>query len=132
MKKGFVNGCFDILHLGHIQMLKFARTKCDYLIVALDSDERVASLKGPERPYNCLEDRMAMMRALKSVDEVRSFSTASELENLLKDINPDIMVVGVEYENKKVVGGEYAKELLFFGRIDGYSTTNILENTFDR
>ena len=132
MKKGFINGCFDILHLGHIQMLRFARTKCDYLIVALDSDERVASLKGPERPYNCLEDRMAMMRALKSVDEVRSFSTAPELENLIKDINPDIMVVGAEYENKKVVGGEHAKELLFFRRIDGYSTTNILENTVNR
>ena len=132
MKKGFINGCFDILHLGHIQLFRFARTKCDYLIVALDSDERVASLKGPERPYNCLEDRMAMVRALKGVDEVRSFSTASELENLVKGIDPDIMVVGAEYENKKVVGGEYAKELVFFRRIDGYSTTNILENTINR
>ena len=132
MKKGFINGCFDILHLGHIQLFKFARAKCDYLIVALDSDERVASLKGPERPYNCLEDRMAMVRALKGVDEVRSFSTASELENLVKGIDPDIMVVGAEYENKKVVGGEYAKELVFFRRIDGYSTTNILENTANR
>ena len=75
---------------------------------------------------------MTMMRALKSVDEVRSFSTAPELENLIKDINPDIMVVGAEYENKKVVGGEHAKELLFFRRIDGYSTTNILENTVNR
>ena len=132
MKKGFINGCFDILHLGHIQLFRFARTKCDYLIVALDSDERVASLKGPERPYNCLEDRMAMVRALKGVDEVRSFSTASELEKLVKGIDPDIMVVGAEYENKKVVGGEYAKELVFFRRIDGYSTTNILENTVNR
>ena len=132
MKKGFINGCFDILHLGHIQLFRFARTKCDYLIVALDSDERVASLKGPERPYNCLEDRMAMVRALKGVDEVRSFSTASELEKLVKGIDPDIMVVGAEYENKKVVGGEYAKELVFFRRIDGYSTTNILENTINR
>ena len=132
MRKGFINGCFDILHLGHIQLFRFARTKCDYLIVALDSDERVASLKGPERPYNCLEDRMAMVRALKGVDEVRSFSTASELENLVKGIDPDIMVVGAEYENKKVVGGEYAKELVFFRRIDGYSTTNILENTINR
>lgn len=132
MKKGFINGCFDILHLGHIELFRFARTKCDYLIIALDDDERIAALKGPERPYNCLEDRMAMMRALKGVDEVRSFSTAPELENMIKGINPDIMVVGAEYENKKVVGGEHAKELLFFRRIDGYSTTKILENTANR
>ncbi len=132
MKVGFINGCFDVLHVGHVELIKFARSKCDYLLVALDTDERVASFKGPNRPFNSLQDRMTMMRALKGVDEVRSFSTASELENLIKDINPDIMVVGAEYENKKVVGGEHAKELLFFRRIDGYSTTNILENTVNR
>ena len=61
MKKGFINGCFDVLHVGHIQMIKYARSRCDYLMVALDTDERVASAKGPERPFNTLKDRITMM-----------------------------------------------------------------------
>ncbi len=132
MKVGFINGCFDVLHIGHVELVKYAKTKCDYLIVALDTDDRVSSLKGPNRPFNSLEDRMAMMGALKGVDEVRSFSTASQLENLIKLYQPDVMIVGSDWQGKKVIGGDHAKELVYFRRIDGYSTTKILENSTDR
>jgi rfaE bifunctional protein nucleotidyltransferase chain/domain len=132
MKVGFVNGCFDILHVGHVKLLSFAKTKCDYLIVAIDSDERVASLKGQDRPFNKLNDRASMLTAIRYVDEVRSFVTVSELESTIESIHPDVMIVGSDYENKKVIGAEFAKELLFFRRIDGYSTTKILENSSDR
>lgn len=132
MKVGFINGCFDVLHVGHVELIKFARSKCDYLLVALDTDERVASFKGPDRPFNSLQDRMTMMRALKGVDEVRSFSTTPQLENLIKLYQPDVMIVGSDWEGKKVIGGEHAKELIYFRRIDGYSTTKILESASDR
>ncbi len=132
MKRGFINGCFDILHIGHIELFRFAKTRCDWLTVALDADDRVASMKGPERPFNSLKDRQTMLMALMHVNEVRSFSTDSELENMIKGMNPDVMIVGSDWEGKKVIGGEHAKELLYFRRIDGYSTTKILENTADR
>jgi D-beta-D-heptose 7-phosphate kinase/D-beta-D-heptose 1-phosphate adenosyltransferase len=132
MKVGFVNGCFDILHVGHIELLSFAKTKCDHLVVAIDSDARVVSLKGQDRPFNDLEDRMLMLSAIRHVDEVKSFATASELESIVREINPDVMIVGSDYKDKEVVGSKHAKELLFFRRIDGYSTTKILENSSDR
>ncbi len=132
MKKGFINGCFDVLHVGHIELIKFAKSKCDYLMIALDTDERVASFKGPNRPFNSLQDRETMMMALKGVDELRSFSTDEELTLLVKNYNPDVMIVGSDWEGKRVIGGEHAKELVYFRRIDGYSTTKILENSIDR
>ena len=132
MKKGFINGCFDVLHVGHIEMIRYARSRCDYLMVALDTDERVASAKGPERPFNTLKDRITMMRALRGVDEVRCFSTDEELSGLVEIFSPDFMFVGSDWRDKKIIGGEYAKELIYFGRIDGYSTTKILENSISR
>jgi len=125
---GFINGCFDILHIGHVELLKYAKSKCDYLIVALDTDERVSALKGPNRPINPLEDRVGMMKALKYVDEVRAFSTALELEQTVRSIRPDIMIVGSDWEGKKIVGGEHALKILFFRRIGGYSTTKTIQD----
>lgn len=132
MRRGFINGCFDVLHVGHIELIKFARSHCDYLMIALDTDERVASAKGPNRPFNSLEDRKTMMRALRGVDELRSFSTDEQLSSLVEIFAPDVMIVGSDWEGKKVIGGEHAKELIYFRRIDGYSTTKILENSFNR
>ena len=132
MKKGFINGCFDVLHVGHVELIRFARSHCDYLMIALDTDERVASAKGPNRPFNSLKDRETMMRALKGVDELRSFSTDEELTNLVKQCSPDVMIVGSDWEGKNIIGGEHAKKIIYFRRIDGYSTTKILENSIDR
>ena len=132
LKIGFVNGCFDILHIGHIALLEYSKSICDYLIVAIDSDEKVMLNKGPNRPFNTSKDRMAMLRSIRYVDDVKVFSSASELSKLIQSVKPDIMVVGSDWEDKKVIGAEHAKELKFFRRIDGYSTTKILENSIDR
>lgn len=132
MRIGFVNGCFDILHIGHIKMLKYAKSMCDYLVVAIDSDERVRANKGSKRPFNCLNDRRAMLASLRMVNEVETFSTDEELTCLVKDLAPDIMIVGDDYVDKRVIGSEYAKELKFYRKIDGYSTTKILENSSGR
>ncbi len=132
MRVGFVNGCFDILHVGHIRMFEFAKSLCDYLVVAIDTDDRVRSNKGPKRPFNCVEDRKIVLTSLRYIDEVKSFSTDEELTSLVKSVAPDIMVVGDDYINKRVIGSEHAKELKFYRKIDGYSTTKILESSTGR
>lgn len=131
-KKGFVNGCFDVLHVAHIRMLKFAKSKCNHLTVAIDSDDRVKKLKGNSRPINNQEDRIEFLLSLKYVDEVVVFDSAEGLINLIKLINPDIMVVGSDYRNRQVIGSENAKQLIFFERIEGYSTSKIVEGAGDR
>lgn len=125
---GFVNGCFDVLHVGHIEMLKKCNDLTQVLVVAIDSDSRIKKNKGSNRPFNNVQDRKKMLMSLKMVDVVFSFDTDQELENLIKCLNPDIMMVGEEYKNKNVIGSQYAKELKFFRRLDGYSTTEILQS----
>ena len=132
MRVGFVNGCFDILHIGHIGLFEFAKSHCDKLVVALDTDERVRCNKGSNRPFNTLLDRALMVASIMYVDEVKWFATDEELTSLVRDISPDVMVVGEEYATRRVIGAEHAKELKFFRKIDGYSTTNILESTSGR
>lgn len=127
MKKVWINGCFDILHRGHIELFKFAKSKGDYLIVGIDSDNRVKQLKGPSRPINAEEDRKFMLDAIGYIDKVIIFKTAGELRGIIHHLKPDVMIVGSDYREKVVIGAEYAKELVFFDRIGDYSTTNILE-----
>ena len=126
MKKIFTNGCFDVLHRGHLELFEYAKS-LGYLYVGVDSDAKVKLDKGKDRPYNKLEDRIKMLQSLRSIDEVRSFNDTQGLEDLIKEISPDILVIGSDWRGKKVVGTEYAAKLQFFERIDGYSTTSILE-----
>ena len=132
MKIGFVNGCFDILHVGHVKLFEYAKSFCDYLVVAIDSDERVRANKGATRPFNCLEDRKLMLSSLRFIDEVESFSTDEELASLVNNLAPDVMIVGDDYMDKRVIGSEHAKELKFYRKVDGYSTTKILESSVSR
>jgi rfaE bifunctional protein nucleotidyltransferase chain/domain len=133
MKKVFVNGCFDCgLHRGHIELLNYAKSQGDILYVAIDSDARVKQLKGPTRPIHNQEDRKFLLENLKAVDRVLLFNTDEELTDLVKIIEPDIMVVGSDWKGKPVIGSQYAKELKFFDRIDGYSTTKIIQSIIDR
>ena len=129
---GFVNGCFDILHIGHIRLLKFAKSKCDHLIVCIDSNERVKKMKGQSRPFNSEILRKETLMALESVDQVEIFDSSQELIGLIKAYHPDIMVVGSDYRDKVVIGSQYAKQLIFFDRIEGYSTSKIIESFSDR
>ncbi len=127
MEKIFVNGTFDILHKGHLELLNYAKSKGDILYVAIDTDQRVKEKKGESRPINNQNDRAEFLINLKSVDYVVLFNTDEELEYLVKSIEPDIMVVGSDWIGKTVIGSEHAKELKFFNRLDGYSTTNTIE-----
>lgn len=127
MKKVWVNGCFDILHRGHIELLQYAKSCGDHLTVGIDYDDRVKLSKGPERPFNTFADRKFFLEALECVDKVVGFGTDEELKTEIKIESPHIMIVGSDYKDKRVVGREYAKQLLFFERIKGYSTTKILE-----
>tara|TARA_Y100000004_G_scaffold151847_1_gene174726 strand:- start:2140 stop:2544 length:405 start_codon:yes stop_codon:yes gene_type:complete len=131
MKKVWVNGCFDILHIGHLELLKYAKTMGDILLVGVDSDTKVKKDKGETRPFNKLSDRIKMLEFLRPVDKVYSFNTTLELQNLIKEISPDLMVVGSDWEGKTVVGEEYAKEVKFFNRFGSYSTTNTIERIKD-
>ena len=129
---GFTNGCYDILHVGHIKLFKYLKSKCDYVTIGIDSDLRVKSLKGDARPFNNQEDRKFMLESLEAVDNALIFNSEEELVEMVKNLSPDLMVVGVEYKEKRVVGSEHAKKLEFFEKIDGYSTTKILQSSFNR
>lgn len=127
MKIIFVNGCFDVLHPGHIQLFEYAKSLGDYLIVAIDSDKKVGEMKGPERPIFCQEDRSRTLEAIRYIDVVHIFDSKEELEDLIKTINPDIMVVGSDWKGKEVVGKQYAKAVRFFDRVGEYSTTRTIQ-----
>jgi rfaE bifunctional protein nucleotidyltransferase chain/domain len=132
MKKVFVNGTFDVLHTGHLSLFQYAKSLGDYVIVAIDSDERVKEKKGPTRPINCLWERAFMLANLSTIDEVRTFDSDGELEDLVEYYKPDIMVVGSDWKDKPVIGSQHAKELKFFDRINEYSSTKIIQSIIDR
>jgi D-beta-D-heptose 7-phosphate kinase/D-beta-D-heptose 1-phosphate adenosyltransferase len=131
-KSVFVNGTFDILHLGHLALLNYAKSLGDTLFVAIDSDERIKLLKGPTRPIYDASQRKTMLLNLKAVDKVEVFSSDEELEMWIKQIKPAIMVVGSDWHNKIVIGSQYAKRLEFFERIDDYSSTKIISYIINR
>lgn len=127
MKLVFVNGCFDILHRGHIELFSYAKSLGDYLMVAIDSDNRVKKMKGQTRPFNNQEDRKYVLESIRYIDEVLFFDNSEELEYLIYAYNPDIMIVGSDWKGKEVIGSKHAKELVFFDRVGDYSTTKILK-----
>ena len=128
----FVNGTFDLLHPGHVSLLNWAKTLGDYVIVGIDTDDRVKEKKGSTRPIYNQEDRGIMLVALSSVDEVRYFDSDESLENLIKDVKPDIMVVGSDWKGKSVIGSYWAAELKFYDRIEKYATSKTIQCIIDR
>ena len=131
MKTIFVNGTFDILHPGHVQLLNYARSLGDSLIVAIDSDRRVRELKGDGRPINSEDDRKLMLESLRSVDTVWFFDSDQELEDICRLYNP-VMVKGSDYKGKHIVGQQYCKEIVFYDRIEPYSTTQTIQDISSR
>ena len=121
----FTNGCFDILHKGHIDYLKKSKELGDYLIVGLNSDESIKRIKGDLRPHNNEQDRKEMLESLKFVDEVVIFNDETPYE-LIKSIKPDIITKGGDYTVETVVGNDLA-EVVIIPTTEGYSTTNTLE-----
>tara|TARA_Y100000385_G_scaffold289794_1_gene360399 strand:+ start:1539 stop:2009 length:471 start_codon:yes stop_codon:yes gene_type:complete len=120
----WVNGCFDIIHAGHIELLKYARSVGDRLVVGLDTDERVQESKGPTRPINTLQHRKSVIEAIRYVDEVVAFGSDDALRNAILWSQANIMVVGEEYRGR-VIGSELVKEIKYFNRLYNLSTTSI-------
>jgi D-beta-D-heptose 7-phosphate kinase/D-beta-D-heptose 1-phosphate adenosyltransferase len=123
---GFTNGCFDLLHAGHVQYLQFARSQVDVLVVGLNSDAGVRALKGPERPINCQTARAEVLAALACVDYVTLFDEETPLE-LIRLVRPDVLVKGADYTKDQVVGASFVES--YGGRVclaplkPGYSTS---------
>ncbi len=126
----FTNGCFDILHRGHVTYLQQAAALGDHLLVGLNSDASVRRLKGPERPINGERDRAFMLAALRFVDDVVLFGEDTPRE-LLSHIRPDILVKGGDYRADEVAGREYAGRVEILPFVDGYSTTKTIERIRD-
>jgi len=126
----WVNGCFDILHTGHLDLLEYAKNLGNvrnFLIVGIDSDHRVKELKGPDRPINNQKDRKRMLESLRFVDKVVIFDSSTGLRNEILAYDVEYMVVGDEYEGKEVIGLENTKRGCVYYQIDNRSSTNIIE-----
>lgn len=130
MTKVFVNGTFDILHMGHLALLEHAKSLGDTLVVAIDSDKRVKSLKGESRPINTQYERAALLISLKDVDEVYVFDTDEDLIHLISSC--DIMVKGSDYKDKPIVGSHVCPKIIFFDIVNGYSTTKKIQDITNR
>lgn len=131
----FTNGCFDILHKGHISYLNHARSLGDFLFVGINSDQSVQKLKGPTRPINKELDRKFVLENLKAVDFVEIFDQDTPLE-LIQLVKPHFLVKGGDWSIDKIVG---SKEVLAWGGqvlslpfIDGFSTTNIVNKILEK
>ena len=133
MTKVVVNGTFDIIHLGHLRLLDYARSLPNsYVLVLTDSDRRIKQLKGNDRPINTEYERCSLLFALKSVDRVETFDTDQELVDLIKGFEPDVMIKGSDYRGQPIIGAEYCKEIKFYDRLGNYSTTNKIQNIATR
>jgi len=125
-----VSGCFDILHVGHLSLLKEAKENCDYLIVGLNSDSSVNKIKGSNRPIINQKDRITMLKSITYVDEVRVFDQETPLE-LIKEICPDLIIKGQDYKEEEIIGGDFIKS--YGGKVlrvklsPNKSTTNIVK-----
>lgn len=129
----FTNGVFDILHAGHVNLLKYCRelagaTGC--VIAALNTDESVKRLKGQARPIFALKDRITVIESIKFVDKVLIFDEDTPIK-LIKDIKPDIIVKGGDYRQEDVVGHEFC-EVKIFNTVSGLSTTKAIEDLSHR
>ena len=127
----FTNGCFDILHLGHIEYLNEAKAQGDVLIIGLNSDSSIKTIKGSDRPINNQNDRMAMLLNLKAVDCVQIFSEETP-ETIIKLIKPNVLVKGGDWKPEQILGSDFVlanggevKSLPFK---EGYSTSNIIRS----
>lgn len=127
--KVWVNGTFDVLHIGHIRLLEFAKSYGD-VRVGVDSDDRVKEKKGKDRPFNSLKDRLDFLSSLRFVDSVTFFRSDDELTSEIKEYSPDLMIIGSDYKDKKIIGSEFIPKVIFFDRVPNKSTSLILNEKY--
>ncbi|MBT5637018.1 MAG: adenylyltransferase/cytidyltransferase family protein [Candidatus Peribacter sp.] len=126
MKTVFTNGCFDVLHRGHIELLRHCKS-LGYVVVGLNSDSSIRRLKGENRPFNNQKDRKFLLESCKYVDEVILFSEDTPL-NLINQVKPDILVKGGDYKKEDVVGYAEVGTTIIFNYVEGYSSTKAIKN----
>jgi len=126
----WMNGCFDILHHGHFRMIEYA-TSLGTLVIGVDTDERIKKMKGMNRPYHTLQQRIFNLLSIKGVYTVVSFNSDDELIKQIQSIEPDIFVIGSDYKDKPIIGSEYVKEIRYFDRLNNFSTTDILNYEYN-
>lgn len=131
--KIWVNGTFDVMHIGHIRLLQYASTLGD-VRVGIDTDERVKRLKGQNRPFNNLGERIEFLSSIKFVKDIVTFNTNEELEKHILNYKPDIMVKGSDWKGKDIIGNRFVPQIIFFDLIENKSTSKILghENSGNR
>lgn len=127
-----VNGTFDVLHPGHVHLLEYAKSLGSHLLVAIDADDRVRELKGVGRPFFSQEDRKLMLQSLSVVDHVVIFDSADDLENIIREYRPEVMVKGGDYRGKPIVGEHLVPVVEFFDRINEYSSTKAIQHLTSR
>ena len=124
-KIGFTCSCFDLLHAGHILMLKDAKKQCDYLIVGLQTDPSIDRPKKKNKPIQSLEERRIQLEAIKYTDEIIIYNTELDLYKLLKKIKPNIRILGSDYIDKKFTGDNLDIEIYYHKREHDFSSTNL-------
>lgn len=125
------NGCFDLFHYGHLKMLEFASEQGDELFVGIDSDNKVKKSKGNYRPFVPENQRLELLQNIRFIDKVFIFDSSEELENLIRDNNIDIIVIGDDYKDKLVVGEQFAKKVVFFPKLQNISTSSLEKRIID-
>lgn len=125
MKRVWINGSFDVLHVGHIRLLEYGASLGE-VRVGLDTDQRISEKKGPNRPYNNIDDRIEFISSIKYVGSVVTFGTDDELIQRIIEFKPDYMVIGDDYNRDNIIGIEHIPEVMFFNKIRGKSTSSIL------
>lgn len=125
MKKVWINGSFDVLHIGHIRLLEYGANLGE-VRVGLDTDERVKEKKGINRPYNSINDRIEFISSIKFVNSVVTFKNDDELIQRIIEYQPDYMVIGSDYNYENIIGAQHIPQIMFFDKIKGKSTSTIL------
>ena len=122
---GFTCSCFDLLHAGHILMLKDAKNQCDHLVVGLQSNPTIDRPKIKNKPIQSLAERKIQLEAVKYIDEIIIYNTEDELYKLLENLNPDIRILGSDYKGKSFTGDDLNINIYYHNREHNYSSTNL-------
>lgn len=131
-KRIFVNGSFDVIHVGHLKLLNYARSLGDYLLVAIDTDRRIKELKGSTRPINSTYERKTLLQNLRCVDEVQLFDNDDQFRTIVEAYKPSVIVKGSDHRHTSKLSHELCDEVIFYERFGDYSTTKKIFDTIAR